>query len=174
MRSSRKTGFTLVEILIVVVILGILAAIVVPQFVNASDSAIKGALESQLQTISSQIELYRVQNGGAYPTEDATDPMGDGLNNNGWGVMVGGDYLKEVPINGYTKSGDIVAGDVSDAEGADRDNDNGWFYADADDAATPPTWLEGRVWAAGLIENKDDPDTGVSSITRRTNRPGEG
>ena len=35
----KKTGFTLVEILIVVIILGILAAIVIPQFTSASESA---------------------------------------------------------------------------------------------------------------------------------------
>lgn len=163
MRSSRKTGFTLVEILIVVVILGILAAIVVPQFVNASDSAIKGALQSQLQTISSQIELYRVQNGGAYPTEDPDDPMEDGGNNDGWGVMVGQDYLKEVPMNGYTKSGVVAFSDDAqgDSEAATRDDDNGWYYATSDDAADPPAFLQGRVFAAGLTENRDNPDEGA-------------
>ena len=45
---ARKTGFTLVEILIVVIILGILAAIVIPQFTNASQDAIESALLSQL------------------------------------------------------------------------------------------------------------------------------
>ena len=64
---KRNTGFTLVEILIVVVILGILAAIVVPQFTSASQSAVKGAIQSQLQTISSQVELYRVKETGRVP-----------------------------------------------------------------------------------------------------------
>ncbi|MDX2114401.1 MAG: prepilin-type N-terminal cleavage/methylation domain-containing protein, partial [Planctomycetota bacterium] len=64
---NRRSGFTLVEILIVVVILGILAAIVIPQFTSASQEAIKGALQSQLQTISSQVELYRVRNAGQLP-----------------------------------------------------------------------------------------------------------
>lgn len=58
-RSSK--GFTLVEILIVVIILGILAAIVIPQFTNASQDARKSSLTSQLQTIRSQVELYRLQ-----------------------------------------------------------------------------------------------------------------
>src|SRR3954464_13429216 len=60
-RRNRKGGFTLVEILIVVIILGILAAIVIPQFTSASQDARKNSLTSQLQTLRSQIELYKLQ-----------------------------------------------------------------------------------------------------------------
>jgi general secretion pathway protein G len=58
---TRKSGFTLVEILIVVIILGILAAIVIPQFTNASEDARKNSVTSQLQTIRSQLALSSVQ-----------------------------------------------------------------------------------------------------------------
>ena len=61
--ARRRSGFTLIEILIVVVILGILAAIVIPQFTNASQDAQVSAVKSQLQTIRSQVELYRIKNG---------------------------------------------------------------------------------------------------------------
>ncbi|MBL9120662.1 MAG: prepilin-type N-terminal cleavage/methylation domain-containing protein [Phycisphaerae bacterium] len=61
--ARRQRGFTLIEILIVVVILGILAAIVIPQFTNASQDAQVSAVKSQLQTVRSQIELFRVKNG---------------------------------------------------------------------------------------------------------------
>jgi len=60
-RRTRKGGFTLVEILIVVIILGILAAIVIPQFTSASQDARKNSLASQLQTLRSQLELYKLQ-----------------------------------------------------------------------------------------------------------------
>jgi prepilin-type N-terminal cleavage/methylation domain-containing protein len=43
---NRKSGFTLVEILIVVIILGILAAIVIPQFTNASEDARRNSMTS--------------------------------------------------------------------------------------------------------------------------------
>ena len=55
-RKQVARGFTLVEILIVVVILGILAAIVIPQFTNASETAKASSLAAQLQTIRSQLE----------------------------------------------------------------------------------------------------------------------
>jgi general secretion pathway protein G len=57
----KAKGFTLVEILIVVVILGILAAIVIPQFTGASTEAKESSLKSDLQAIRSQIELFRIQ-----------------------------------------------------------------------------------------------------------------
>lgn len=65
MRAKR--GFTLVEILIVVVILGILAAIVIPQFTQASTEAKTNSLASDLQTLRSQIELFKVQHNDTAP-----------------------------------------------------------------------------------------------------------
>ena len=64
-RSSL--GFTLVEILIVVIILGILAAIVIPQFTNASNNARSSSVQSTLQTVRSQIELYKIQHSDTPP-----------------------------------------------------------------------------------------------------------
>src|SRR3954463_12066932 len=74
-RTRSNKGFTLVEILIVVIILGILAAIVIPQFTNASEDARKSSLSSQLQTLRSQVELYKLQHRDSYPTTDgSSDP----------------------------------------------------------------------------------------------------
>jgi general secretion pathway protein G len=67
-KMQAKRGFTLVEILIVVVILGILAAIVIPQFTQASTEAKLNSLTSDLQTLRSQIELYKVQHNDIAPT----------------------------------------------------------------------------------------------------------
>ena len=66
-----KSGFTLVEILIVVVILGILAAIVIPQFTDASTEAKTSSLCSDLQTVRSQLELYKIQHNDAIPAPEA-------------------------------------------------------------------------------------------------------
>ena len=91
-----RHGFTLIEILIVVVILGILAAIVIPQFTDASLEAASSNLRSQLQTIRSQIELYNVQN-PATPYDAATLPGATF-----WDPLVQGNYLQTSPINPLT------------------------------------------------------------------------
>lgn len=132
MQRSRANAFTLVEILIVVVILGILAAIVIPQFTNASESAVRSTLKSQLQTIVSQIELYRVRNRGVYPT------LGTGQSDGGWGVLITESYLKEPPLNSYVGLTDLETGDDT-VMAADRDSATyGW----ATDGS-------GNVWAVG-------------------------
>src|SRR3989441_7377868 len=66
-QRSARGGFTLVEILIVVIILGILAAIVIPQFTNASTNARVSATVSQLQSLRSQIQLYKLQHNDTVP-----------------------------------------------------------------------------------------------------------
>ncbi|MBX3323024.1 MAG: prepilin-type N-terminal cleavage/methylation domain-containing protein [Phycisphaeraceae bacterium] len=106
----RKTrGFTLVEILIVVVILGILAAIVVPQFTNAANDARAGNLRSQIKTIENQLELFRART-GAYPTlAQLQAAPTDATAGTSFGIMVDNDYLKTSPTNPVNGSQTVAA-----------------------------------------------------------------
>ena len=56
-KSSQK-GFTLMEMLIVVTIIGILSSIVLPRMINSSTNARSNAEQAELQNINAQIELY--------------------------------------------------------------------------------------------------------------------
>lgn len=66
-RFQDSKGFTLVELLIVVIILAILAAIVVPQFASSTDEAKESALDSNLSNLRAAIDLYYQQH-GHYPS----------------------------------------------------------------------------------------------------------
>jgi general secretion pathway protein G len=63
---QRKKAFTLVELLVVVMILGALAAIAVPRMISGATNAKISACETNVDLINSQIELYYA-NKGAWP-----------------------------------------------------------------------------------------------------------
>jgi prepilin-type N-terminal cleavage/methylation domain-containing protein len=67
-----QRGFTLIELLIVVIILAILAAIVIPQFSASTGDARESALDANLATMRSAIEMYKVQHQNTYPGVAAT------------------------------------------------------------------------------------------------------
>lgn len=120
MRTQVKRAFTLIEILIVVVILGILAAIVIPQFSDASTQANNANLRSQLQTLRGQLELYKVQHADTYP-----DLVADG-----WTDLINGDYIQAAPRN------PLQAAATASSVGAAAAANVGWIWDGADLTAT--------------------------------------
>ena len=128
---KAKSGFTLVEILIVVVILGILAAIVIPQFTEASTEAKLSSLCTDLQTMRSQIELYKVQHNDNLPgVANGTHTAGAGFVN----ALIGktdiygevgtdyGPYLQKIPTNQFTDDNTVGI------DGTAGDGSNGWEF----------------------------------------------
>jgi len=74
MRASRSTrdrsrGFTLIEVMVVIVILGVLAALVVPRILDRPDDARRVAARADIATISAALKLYRLDN-QRYPTTE--------------------------------------------------------------------------------------------------------
>jgi prepilin-type N-terminal cleavage/methylation domain-containing protein len=72
--SALQKGFTLVELLIVVIILAILAAIVVPQFSAQTQNAQSAAADTSLANLRAAIDLYAQQHNGAYPGSTTAAP----------------------------------------------------------------------------------------------------
>ncbi len=147
MRS--KTGFTLVEILIVVVILGLLGVIVVPRFSNASATARASMLADDLRTIRTQIAVFRAQHLGVsagYPDCDTSQApteaafvahMTMASKASGETAAPGtagfryGPYLREMTVNPVNGKNTVqVIGDAG-AVPAAGDNSDGWIYQPA-------------------------------------------
>ena len=73
---NKKRGFTLVELLIVISILGIIAAIIAPMYSDAGEKARTSALTNDLQKVRTQIEIYKCNHKDFLPAfsgESSTD-----------------------------------------------------------------------------------------------------
>jgi len=113
-RFKLNNGFTLIEILIVVVILAILGAVVLPRFSNASDDAKQNALITNLQTVRAQLELYKLQHDGSYPTDATTFANQMNQKTTVAGSTISGTlgpYLLSVPNNPYTGTNTVNQSD---------------------------------------------------------------
>jgi general secretion pathway protein G len=149
-RKNNK-GFTLVEILIVVIILGILAAIVIPQFTNASTDARKNSLSSQLQTMRSQFELYKLQQNDKLPVVFQTTGTKTDVNGATTGTDFG-PYLQQTPSNPLNQGVDIVVGNADLVYGAGSGTTTaGWLMNN----------VTGKIWATSTkftkVYNETDP-----------------
>lgn len=124
-RASTR-AFTLVEILIVVIILGILAAMIIPQFANASSDARTTNLKTTLNNVRNQIEVFKAQHNEQAPAlsgmwtlmvglSDTTEANSNAPSGTHWGP-----YLQAPPINPMNMKTGVSSANV--------DSNAGWFY----------------------------------------------
>ena len=132
------------EILIVVVILGILAAIVIPKFTNASEDAKRNSLTSSLHSLRSQIELFMLQHGDKPPALDGAD----------WSELTGqttyssrptGPYISVIPTNSVNGHSNILTVTTDQTSGAAVAGSNlGFVYNTSN----------GKLWATNTTGDK--------------------
>ncbi len=134
-----RGGFTLVEILVVVTIVGVLAAIVVPQFQSSTNSAKSACLSSNLTVIRKQIELYKIHHNSILPAAvgeagtDFTRRMLTTTDTTGAAGTQFGPYLERIPINDYNNRCTVRVGDPpagANTDGWRFDPSTGAFQAD--------------------------------------------
>jgi prepilin-type N-terminal cleavage/methylation domain-containing protein len=117
MTKSKKSGFTLIELMIVVAIIGILASIAIPKFADLIRKSGEGASKGNLGSIRSSLSIYYGDMEGQYPTQLA-------------GLTVGGKYLSAIPM---AKAPNFHADTASESDGdltlaATITDAGGWAY----------------------------------------------
>ena len=126
MGKTANRGFTLVEILIVVVILGILAAIVIPQFTSASSDARVTNLKTTLVNVRNQIEVFKAQHSDTAPALAGMWTLMTGQTDTTEGASTAptgthlGPYLQAAPINPVNSLTGVSSSAV--------DANAGWYY----------------------------------------------
>ncbi len=124
--SFMSRAFTLIEILIVVVILGILAAIVIPRFTDAAEQTNETSVARTLQVVRHQVEYYRAR--------ELAEPN---LLSGQWDDLLQNDYLHSAPLNPLNLSTVIAAAPAIGVGWVWRDDGSGLFEL----YATDQTWL---------------------------------
>ena len=123
MKKSKK-GFTLIELMIVVAIIGILAAIAIPKFADLINKSKEGATKGALSSVRSALQVYYGDNEGWFPADSLAC------------LTVNSKYLSDIPVAKLplTGHGDLktVVAMTAVADGG------GWAYANV--PATPSTW----------------------------------
>lgn len=149
MKTKRSSGFTLVEVLIVVVIMAVLAATIIPQFTDSTTDAKASSVKFNLHTLRSQIQLYKAQHNGTPPKAgmvsliQTTDITGS----DGVGASYSlGPYVMELPENPFASSAVVKTITGSPAKSGDvtANNAGGWLY----NATTGEVWIDHDVYFA--------------------------
>jgi prepilin-type N-terminal cleavage/methylation domain-containing protein len=137
-RSIRRSAFTLVEVLIVVVIMAVLAATIIPQFSDSAKDAKISTTKFNLHTLRAQIQLYRTNHDGDAPDASLvkltqkTDVAGTVGTT---AAHIYGPYLSDLPVNSLT--GGKVVGAPNAVPPTATTADVDWLY----DATTGQIWI---------------------------------
>ena len=124
-KGTRTSGFTLIELMIVVAIIGILAAIAIPKFADLIRKSSEGASKGNVGSLRSALSIYYGDMEGQYPSDMSA-------------LTVGGKYLAAVP---NAKAPNYHSDTSSQVEQVGADDSMGWVY---NNVTTDPNL--GTVW----------------------------
>ncbi len=116
---KRRAGFTLIELVVIIMILGILAGVAAPKLLKTSGNATDNGLKQTLAIVRDAIELYAADNGGQLPPCNATGSDFKGL--------LSPQYVRGVFPTSPVGLKDSVVHPVTGAS-TTADNTSGWMY----------------------------------------------
>jgi len=123
-----KRGFSFVELMIVVAVLGILAAVVIPQFQSYTTEAKEVVAKDNLRLLRSAIELYAAQHNGVSPGYPFDNPAAIALEIEFKRQMLSGDYLSAVPQNPFNNKATLRMIANNEPFPAAPTGQYGWVY----------------------------------------------
>ena len=140
-KNVRSAGFSLLEVLIVVLVIGILAVAIIPQLSNTKSEAQVATARFNLRTIRSQIELYKLQHEGRVPSADLHELTGYTNSTGAYTAEAGpsfpyGPYFISLPMNPLARSRAIGPAPADGGMPAAAVSGFGWLY----DATTGTVW----------------------------------
>ena len=92
--KTRRSGFTLVELVMVIVIIGVLSAIIVPNFIDYVGRSEAATTKANLAVLRSAVQNFRSDNSGAWPAADLSNLVGT--------------YLQALPVDGSLEERTVV------------------------------------------------------------------
>lgn len=180
--SDRRRGFTLVELVVVVVIIGMIASMAIPRFANGSRDARIARLASDLVTIRKAIEYYAIEHGGVFPGPDEfgfADKLTQYSAKNGDvsakknASYIFGPYIEripEVPVGPHSGKNAILIDVDNSPPLPNESKDVGWVYNPNTGEIIPnmDNWAEVEFRAlgsvAGINGNDEEEGLGVGNV----------
>lgn len=125
--KNNKKGFTLIELMIVVAIIGILAAIAIPKFADLINKSKEGATKGALSSVRSAIQVYYGDNEGWFPADTLAS------------IVVNSKYIASIPMAKVPGTTHADSAGVDDVTGGGAITDGtGWAYFN--DPGHAATW----------------------------------
>lgn len=146
----RRAAFSLIELVIVIMIIGIVAAIAVPRMSHAATNSKVATASANLQTIRKAVDFFTAEHHGRTPNQDESgaptndaEPIIQRLTEGpGKDGVIGGPYLSEIPFNPFANSNTLGAGKSFDSVSGSY----AWIYDINDDAVWNDAPIPEELW----------------------------